>query len=306
MRSSELSRWKSLNDEIGRDAQQVLERAEIIKLEDRMTPQEAERARATYPDLNLGPGLGESFIAGRELRQRYDYGEPPMVAVVRAANDWQRTGFTSPIQRRDLFDIFKQHFEDLAPAEEATEAFFKAAVEDAQKPLARYSALLNRKRSAEGEEGYYVVDYVSEYLQNQGYSIVEEAWKLALRRVQSEPDCVSVGNAAYYRKRSDIAERAWVTGVAYSSYVCAFNLGNLLTEQSRPEEAEKAYREAIRLNPQYANAHYNLGILLKAQGRPEEEMLSKVVYRGRGASLLNNLIRRLVGFVLRHRRIGRR
>ena len=79
---------------------------------------------------------------------------------------------------------------------------------------------------AEGEEGYYVVDYVSEYLQNQGYSIVEEAWKLVLRRVQSEPDCVSVGIAAYYRKRSDIAERAWVTGVAYSSYVCAQQSGH--------------------------------------------------------------------------------
>ena len=162
MRSSELSRWKGLDNEIGRDAQQVLEQPEVIKMEDRMTPQEEERTRVMYPDLKLWRGLRESFIAGLELRQRYDYCEPPMVAVVRAANDWRRTGFTAPIQRDDLFGLFKRHFEDLEPTQDASEEVFKAGVEDARKAIARYSALLYREQSAEGIEGYYVVDYVSD------------------------------------------------------------------------------------------------------------------------------------------------
>jgi protein O-GlcNAc transferase len=46
------------------------------------------------------------------------------------------------------------------------------------------------------------------------------------------------------------------------------NLGLLLAEQGRPEEAETAYREALRINPEHANAHYNLGNVLQGQGRP--------------------------------------
>jgi tetratricopeptide (TPR) repeat protein len=38
----------------------------------------------------------------------------------------------------------------------------------------------------------------------------------------------------------------------------------------RNEEAEKEYREAIRINPDDHAAHYNLGILLKESGRSEE------------------------------------
>jgi len=36
------------------------------------------------------------------------------------------------------------------------------------------------------------------------------------------------------------------------SAVAHYNLGNLLSQQHRPEEAEAAYREAIRLNPQFS------------------------------------------------------
>jgi tetratricopeptide (TPR) repeat protein len=45
-----------------------------------------------------------------------------------------------------------------------------------------------------------------------------------------------------------------------------YNPGNLLAEKGRAEEAEKAYREVLRINPQYAAAHYGLGILLAEQG----------------------------------------
>jgi tetratricopeptide (TPR) repeat protein len=48
------------------------------------------------------------------------------------------------------------------------------------------------------------------------------------------------------------------------------NLGLLLHGLGKPEEAEAAHREAIRLDPNYTPAHNNLGTLLHARGRLEE------------------------------------
>jgi len=107
MRNTEFTRLKKMDEKIGRDAKRVLDLAEDIKLDD-MTPEEKLRTREAYPDLRLGPSLGESFISGRKLKERYKYGEPAMRFVVRAANDWRRTGFTAPIQRDDLFNLYKR------------------------------------------------------------------------------------------------------------------------------------------------------------------------------------------------------
>jgi tetratricopeptide (TPR) repeat protein len=48
------------------------------------------------------------------------------------------------------------------------------------------------------------------------------------------------------------------------------NVGILLMAQGRVEEAERWYLEAIRADPNYAYAHYNLGLLLHQQGRLAE------------------------------------
>src|SRR5262249_31166520 len=48
------------------------------------------------------------------------------------------------------------------------------------------------------------------------------------------------------------------------------NLGNLLTDQKKPVEAEAAYRKAFQLQPDFALAWNNLGLLLKDQKRMAE------------------------------------
>jgi len=50
------------------------------------------------------------------------------------------------------------------------------------------------------------------------------------------------------------------------------NLGNILKEQGRPEEAEAAYRRAIELAPGHVEALNNLGVLLKSRGELEEAL----------------------------------
>lgn len=51
-----------------------------------------------------------------------------------------------------------------------------------------------------------------------------------------------------------------------SSAVYFSNFGNILKDIGRVDEAIAAYQQAIRLKPDYANAHYNLGIALKTKG----------------------------------------
>ncbi|MDT5331659.1 MAG: hypothetical protein QOF31_2956, partial [Mycobacterium sp.] len=48
------------------------------------------------------------------------------------------------------------------------------------------------------------------------------------------------------------------------------NLGVLLRAAGRPEQAEAAYRTAIRLCPDHVDAYTNLGILLNGLNRPKE------------------------------------
>jgi tetratricopeptide (TPR) repeat protein len=44
-------------------------------------------------------------------------------------------------------------------------------------------------------------------------------------------------------------------------------LGNALAGQGKLADAIAAYQTAIRINPNYADAHYNLGLAFKKQGK---------------------------------------
>jgi Flp pilus assembly protein TadD len=49
-----------------------------------------------------------------------------------------------------------------------------------------------------------------------------------------------------------------------------YNLGGALLKQGREREAEAAFREALRLRPDFPLAHYNLGVVLARQRRERE------------------------------------
>jgi len=49
-----------------------------------------------------------------------------------------------------------------------------------------------------------------------------------------------------------------------------YNLGILLAETGRIDEAMAHYQKALELNPNHADAHNNLGILLVKMGRTDE------------------------------------
>jgi tetratricopeptide (TPR) repeat protein len=50
------------------------------------------------------------------------------------------------------------------------------------------------------------------------------------------------------------------------TFALHFNLGNALKDEGKLDEAVAAYRQAIRIRPDYIRAYINLGNALKDQG----------------------------------------
>ena len=53
-----------------------------------------------------------------------------------------------------------------------------------------------------------------------------------------------------------------------------YNMGNAFQEQGNLEEALEAYKEAVLIKPDYAEAYNNMGVTLKDQGNLEEALKS--------------------------------
>ncbi|MFN3528042.1 MAG: tetratricopeptide repeat protein, partial [Candidatus Altarchaeaceae archaeon] len=83
---------------------------------------------------------------------------------------------------------------------------------------------------------------------------------------------LNLGLIFCYGKQYEEAEKEYREAIRINPYYAEAhnNLGILLAELKRYEEAEKEFREAIRINPNLAEVHNNLGILLVGLERYEE------------------------------------
>ena len=75
------------------------------------------------------------------------------------------------------------------------------------------------------------------------------------------------------------------------------NYGSFLNEIGQHEEAELVLKNAITLNPKYANAYYNLGVLFIGQGKLKEaeiELKQAIKLKSAFASAHYNL-----GFIIK-------
>jgi tetratricopeptide (TPR) repeat protein len=61
--------------------------------------------------------------------------------------------------------------------------------------------------------------------------------------------------------------------------VLLYNLGVLLDDQQRGEEALAAYEAAVVSDPDFADAHYNLGLLCESLGRAQDAIRHMARYR---------------------------
>ena len=82
----------------------------------------------------------------------------------------------------------------------------------------------------------------------------------------------NLGNLLNDTERLDEAEAEFRMAISLEpgEGVYHYNLGNLLRDTERLDEAEAEFRMCISMNPGYAKCHWNLSILLKDAGRLDE------------------------------------
>jgi len=102
--------------------------------------------------------------------------------------------------------------------------------------------------------------------------------------LQTDPDCAAAWNnlGTWHQERGErpAAAECYQRALALDSE-CGFhhaeahnNLGTLLVDEDRIEEAESCYRAALRARPEFAEAHKNRGAVLQALGRSDEALAS--------------------------------
>jgi Tfp pilus assembly protein PilF len=74
----------------------------------------------------------------------------------------------------------------------------------------------------------------------------------------------------YWKNRTALWERA--VDVTKGNYLAHNNLGNVLAQMGKTDEAIAHYAEALRIKPGLAEAHNNLGFTLAGRGRADEAM----------------------------------
>lgn len=92
---------------------------------------------------------------------------------------------------------------------------------------------------------------------------------------------VNLGCLLHEQGRHQDAERVYREALEAcgDDVLCWYDLAVLLDDLRRPQEAADAYEQALRLDPALADAHYNLGLLYEAMGRPQEAIRHMSRYR---------------------------
>ena len=92
---------------------------------------------------------------------------------------------------------------------------------------------------------------------------------------------VNLGWLLHEAGRLEEAERAYRDGIEAcgSDPLLLYNLGVLLVDMSRKDEAAQAYEAALRARPGFADCHYNLALLCEELEKPREAIRHMARYR---------------------------
>ncbi|MFJ2030537.1 tetratricopeptide repeat protein [Streptosporangium sp. NPDC087985] len=286
----------------GREIQEALEQAQVIRLARRFTMSELERAQARAWDDRIASavqqadefGIAEYLASGPELQRDYDNawevgGNPRGAALVSAAIDCRRAGYTSPAPRRLLEELHTAYLEA-----EGGYRLRPESLEDAwawaTRPRRATTALLSPVPNAAGD-GVAVFDYlVDRRQQAEGplAQIAEPVIRTALMHVHHADDADQIASTAYRRGRYHLAESGYRTTLTLrrqelgeehpSTLTSRNNLALVLGELGRLEEAEAEHRAVLEVcrrvlgeeHPSTLASRGNLANTLRDLGRLEE------------------------------------
>ncbi|WP_405056067.1 sel1 repeat family protein [Kribbella sp. NBC_01505] len=231
---------------------------------------EADREQAAqqyigHPDvvdaLSNGMGLGEYLVAGPELVERVETGDPPAsgIAVVAAATDWYRAGMTRPAPVdlvRKLYPLY------LPPDDASLLERFQEALRWACTPVSGARLLTNLTDGS----GLAVHDYYLDHVWKHSMKAVpSRAWDVIADELADAPIDLT-GLAVMLHESGDPlkAERLFRVAADAGISGAMYNLGIGLVERGELVEAERWFRVAADAG--FPAAMYNLGILLAGRG----------------------------------------
>jgi tetratricopeptide (TPR) repeat protein len=107
----------------------------------------------------------------------------------------------------------------------------------------------------------------------------QKAYELCLK---ADPDHlearINLGRLLHLAGRLKEAERVYRVGAKADPFI-AFNLAVVLEDLEREPDAILAYREALALDPQFADAHFNLARLYERARDPKASLRHLLAYR---------------------------
>jgi tetratricopeptide (TPR) repeat protein len=116
-------------------------------------------------------------------------------------------------------------------------------------------------------------------LEDSNPQAARKAYELCLR---TDPDYlearINLGRLLHMAGRLAEAERVYRVGAKTDPFI-AFNLAVVLEDLHREPDAIAAYREALALDPQFADAHFNLARLYERAKNPKASLRHLLAYR---------------------------
>jgi tetratricopeptide (TPR) repeat protein len=116
-------------------------------------------------------------------------------------------------------------------------------------------------------------------LEDSNPQAAQKAYELCLK---ADPDYlearINLGRLLHMAGRLAEAERVYRIGAKADPFI-AFNLAVVLEDLHREPDAIAAYREALALDPQFADAHFNLARLYERAKDPKASLRHLLAYR---------------------------
>ncbi|MBW4703013.1 sel1 repeat family protein [Micromonospora sp. RL09-050-HVF-A] len=242
-----------------------------------LTDSERTAAEATGDDritaaLTAGVGFAEYLAAGPAMMRRWSVGDGPSFevghALISAAVDCRRAGYTTPVSRDILAKLYRPYLSPAWRHRADLPTITQGLQWACERVLGASSCLLPHDNDTYTASDYLLDRTTTGQGPLAATPVPDHVWNTLLP-IATTPQAATIGTHAYFTQRLDIAEQAWRTAADTGHTDAMFNLGVLLARGGdSQEEAEQWFRHAADTG--HTDAMSNLGVLLEQRGSQEE------------------------------------
>lgn len=281
---------RSSEEDIGRAARQVLDRAIVARLAVELTQTEQAEAERLYPreSFDADRGIGRQLVAAWEAEQLY--ADSPTVSVVgwsvvQAAIDWRRAGLTRPVPASLLRELSLSYLPNRGEHARYRDTDYAEGLRWAEEQPTGSPVKLVEFISDEPGGSYEPFDYLVEYADRQDSdtyrSIPASTWEILIHRV-SPGELLNLAVAADKRGEQAVEERAFRAAAESRDPLTEpwawLALSSILEDRNDLNAAQEVLERTIDLGDPSVTpmAQVNLGALLNDKG---DKQSARILYQ---------------------------